>query len=77
VIGVATQPIVSRYGRRAVVWDSARLSEVVTRLQSERERHDIRVRAESAEAEHNALITEAEPVKLTTENKIAKWEAVQ
>jgi hypothetical protein len=49
VIGAATQPIVSRYGRHAVVWDNAKLSEVVTRLQSERQRHDIRVGADSAE----------------------------
>jgi hypothetical protein len=73
VIGAATQPIVSRYGRRAVLWDNAKLSEVVTRLQSERERHDIRVGADGGEAEHNALITETEQMKRATENQLWDW----
>ena len=39
------------------------------------QRHDIDVESDSAEAGHNALMTEAEAIKRATENKIREVES--
>ena len=59
----SSQPIVSSYGNCFVLWDSAKLIEVLTQLKHERLQHEIDVESEISEGRHNVLMTQAEQMK--------------
>lgn len=69
-----TTPISSCYGRRVIEWERPTLETLLSQLRSERLAHDTSVETESGEAEHNALMAEAEQIKRATENKIREVE---
>jgi hypothetical protein len=64
--------IVSRYGRRIIEWHESTLETLLAELRNERRAHDISVVAESAEAEHNALMGTAEQIKQEATNAIVE-----
>jgi len=62
--------ITSRIGDRVIQWDAATLSEVLSQLRHERERHQREIETIQNEAAHNALLTEADQIKRETETSI-------
>lgn len=67
--------VITRVGNRVIEWDCVTLELLLTELRSERQRHDIAVETENAEAEHERLMSHAEQIKQHTTNKISEARA--
>ena len=72
-MNAAVAPVIAtKYGSRVLYWHLDKLETLLAELRSERTAHDMSVESESAEAEHNALMTQAEAVKQRATNAIGK-----
>lgn len=69
---MTTQPIVSRIGNRVLHWHPDTLQMLLAELRAERQRHDISVATDTAEAEHNGLMARAEQIKQRATDAIAE-----
>jgi len=73
----AGAPDISRYGNRAIVWDTAGLQGLLTDLRDERQRHDSQIESEISEGRHDELLRQAERIRQRVTNEIAETESQQ
>lgn len=69
------QPVVSRVGNRAIVWDGATLDELLSQLRQEREQHESEIETKAEESQHSAVMTTAEQIKRDATNTLQKEKA--